>query len=182
MKIYTKTGDEGFTSLFGGTRISKDNIRIESYGSIDELNSFVGLLFEELQIQDVKLTLFQIQNRLFDIGSSLACDPEKEFKLESVTEEDTHLLESEIDRMESTLDPLKNFILPSGNKSIAVAHICRTVCRRAERRIVTLSNVSSVDKEIFHYLNRLSDYFFVCARYIAHSAGIADVKWQKKNQ
>ena len=182
MKIYTKTGDEGYTSLFGGARISKDHIRIEAYGTVDELNSFIGVLSDSLDNEHLRTVLHEVQNRLFDIGSVLATDPEKDFHLPSIDANDISLLETEIDAMEEVLVPLKNFILPSGHKSISAAHVCRTVCRRTERRLVSLSSASAVDQKLIQYLNRLSDFFFVLARYIAHDLGIEDTIWKQKNK
>ncbi len=178
MKIYTKTGDSGFTSLFGGARISKDDIRIESYGTIDELNSFVGSLYDACSDSRIKETLFIIQNKLFNIGSALACDPSSDFKLGSVTEDDVALVEKAIDQMEEKIPPLKNFILPSGHPLISKAHICRTVCRRAERRLVSLQNTATIDKEIAIYLNRLSDFFFVLARFFAVHFDVEEILWK----
>ncbi len=178
MKIYTKTGDEGFTSLFGGARISKDDIRIEAYGTVDELNSFVGRLYDECSIEDVKAQLFIVQNKLFNIGSVLACDPKADFKLTGVIAEDILFLENAIDKMDEELPPLKNFILPSGHSQVSAAHLCRTICRRAERRVVTLQNNTEVDHNITIYLNRLSDYFFLLARYVGHQLSVDEILWK----
>lgn len=178
MKIYTKTGDKGLTSLFGGARISKDDIRIEAYGTVDELNAFVGNLYDKLEITDVKEILFIVQNKLFNIGSILATDPSKNFNLPGINLEDVLLLEEQIDGMEQNLHPLKNFILPSGHEWVSSAHLCRTICRRAERRVITLSNSAEVDNNIIVYLNRLSDYFFVLSRYLISDLGIEEIKWK----
>jgi cob(I)alamin adenosyltransferase len=178
MKIYTKTGDTGFTSLFGGARISKDDIRIEAYGTVDELNAFVGTLYDACPHDETKQILFAIQNKLFNIGSVLACDPSSDFKLEGVGAEDVALIEQSIDIMEAALAPLKNFILPSGHLLISASHVCRTVCRRAERRVVALHKTAHVDEPIAVYLNRLSDYFFVLARYFAILMNVDEIKWQ----
>lgn len=178
MKIYTKTGDTGFTSLFGGARISKDDIRIEAYGTVDELNAFVGALYDACPHDDTKQVLFAIQNKLFNIGSVLACDPAADFKLDGVGVEDIVKIEQSIDAMEAALTPLKNFILPSGHTLISAAHLCRTVCRRAERRVVSLQKSAPVDEHITVYLNRLSDYFFVLARYMATLMDVEEIKWQ----
>ncbi len=178
MKIYTKTGDSGTTSLFGGKRISKDDLRIESYGTIDELNSFIGLLNTSFSDSDQNTLLLNIQNRLFDIGSSLACDPEKPLMTPDIRDEDIAALEYAMDKMDTQLQPLRNFILPGGISSVAYAHVCRTVCRRAERRLVSLSQDSAVDSKIVIYINRLSDYFFILGRYIAHIENIKEVIWK----
>lgn len=178
MKIYTKTGDEGTTSLFGGKKIEKDDLRIDAYGTVDELNSFIGLLHAKFDNVEQNQLLVQIQNRLFDIGSSLACDPEKPLVTPDVKEEDILLLENAMDNMEASLEPLRNFILPGGSLAISYAHVCRTICRRAERRVISLNHVSPVDKKIVKYLNRLSDYFFMLSRYIAHIEGVKEIPWK----
>lgn len=177
MKIYTKTGDKGMTGLFGGARISKDDIRIEAYGTLDELNSFIGTLITSIDLEDQNTILTEVQNRLFTIGSNLASDPSKEMITPDLTEDDIKQLEDAIDNMNEYLDPLRAFILPGGSMAIGLAHQCRTICRRAERRVVSLSNVSIVDEHIGRYLNRLSDYLFVLGRMIAKSQGIPEVNW-----
>ena len=179
MKIYTKTGDQGKTSLFGGRRISKDDLRIEAYGTIDELNSHLGLLCSSSTNAEIKIKLQQIQSYLFVIGSNLAADPEKSnLKIPALSDEQTQFLESEIDVMESQLTPLRFFILPGGDQSCSQAHLCRTVCRRAERRTVSLSQIEIVNDHILIYLNRLSDYFFVLARYLAHLNKSEEIYWK----
>ena len=179
MKIYTKTGDQGKTSLFGGRRISKDDLRIEAYGCIDELNSHIGLLCSSILLPDLKIKLQRIQSYLFVIGSNLAADPEKsDLKIPGLNQEQTQFLESEIDAMESHLSPLRFFILPGGDTLCAQSHLCRTVCRRAERRTVSLSQLESVDAQILIYLNRLSDFFFVLARYLAHLNNSEEIYWK----
>ncbi|MBK9272237.1 MAG: cob(I)yrinic acid a,c-diamide adenosyltransferase [Saprospiraceae bacterium] len=178
MKIYTKSGDKGTTGLFGGTRVDKDDIRVEAYGSLDELNSHVGMLRAMNKESDTDIWLSDIQKNLFIIGSHLATDPAKtNVKLPVMKADATHILEQAIDSMEQKLDPLKNFILPAGSVSVAQAHICRTICRRAERRVVSLSKIGKVDEYVIVFLNRLSDFFFVLARFIAHQTGINDVLW-----
>lgn len=167
MKIYTKTGDKGQTSLIGGTRVPKYHLRIETYGTVDELNSYVGLI----SCQDIgtpyKLLLKEIQDRLFTIGSSLAADPEKsKMKIPDLHDSDITRLENEMDAMNEELPPLKHFILPGGNTVVSYCHIARCVCRRAERLTVELAENSFVDEKITIYLNRLSDYLFVLARKI----------------
>lgn len=180
MKIYTKAGDDGNTSLFGGRRIPKYADRIESYGTVDELNSFLGLLKDEVEIEEVQTFLLKIQHNLFDIGSVLATDPNSDFKLPGVNESDVALIEESIDEMQEILPPLKHFILPGGHKAVSYAHICRTVCRRAERRVVAVSASEEVDKQIILYLNRLSDYFFVLGRYLGLKLNVEEVKWESK--
>ena len=180
-KIYTKTGDLGKTSLIGGTRVPKSHLRIESYGTVDELNSFIGFLFDQLTDETSKKILREIQDRLFTIGSSLACDPEKEpkMKLPDLKEEDIQLLEASIDEMNNALKPMKSFILPGGSMAVSSAHIARCVCRRAERICVNmLEHEMFVDPLVVKYLNRLSDHLFVLARYIAHLTGVSEVEWK----
>jgi cob(I)alamin adenosyltransferase len=182
-KIYTKTGDLGKTSLIGGTRVPKSHLRIESYGTIDELNSFIGFLYDQLADERSKNTLREIQDRLFTIGSSLACDPEKEpkMKLPDLKEEDVQLLEREIDAMNKVVKPMKSFILPGGSVIVSSAHIARCVCRRAERICVNmLEHEMFVDPLIVKYLNRLSDHLFILARYIAHLSGISEIEWKAR--
>ncbi len=177
MKIYTKTGDSGTTSLFGGKRVFKDDIRIEAYGTVDELNSFIGLLNTSFHEATQNYFLTEVQKRLFTIGSNLASDPEKRMITPDVTDEDIHTLENAMDTMDQLLEPLKNFILPGGDTAVAYAHVCRTVCRRAERKVITLHHGSPVDPKIIVYLNRLSDYFFVLSRYIGHSRDVPEIPW-----
>lgn len=180
MKIYTKTGDKGTTSLIGGTKVPKSHLRIEAYGTVDELNSYIGLVRDLLADDASRKTLQEIQDRLFTIGSSLACDPIKEPKMRipDLKASDIILLENEIDRMEKELSPMKSFILPGGHPIVSHLHIARCVCRRAERCCVRLELESlEVDQTILMYLNRLSDYLFVLARYAAHRLGLQDVPW-----
>ncbi len=177
MKIYTKTGDEGTTSLYGGKRIAKDDLRIEAYGTVDELNSFIGLLFASFQDVDQQAILTEIQNRLFTIGAALATDPDKPNTSSDVHTNDIEVLEAAMDNMDQLLPPLHNFILPGGNLAIAYAHVCRTVCRRAERRVISLASESTVDQNIIIYLNRLSDYFFILSRYLSHIHQVAEIPW-----
>lgn len=177
MKIYTKTGDDGTTSLYGGKRISKDDIRIESYGTVDELNSFIGLLSAQISMQESVARLIEIQKTLFNIGSQLANDPDKPLHVPTVTEEDIKVLETDIDTMNLELEPLKTFILPGGSMAIGTAHVCRTICRRAERRVIHLSKEGPIPDHIVQYLNRLSDYFFVLSRYIAYKTDTEELKW-----
>lgn len=178
MKIYTKTGDKGYTSLIGGTRVAKHHIRIESYGTVDELNSCIGLVACQDINQHEKEILKQIQDRLFTIGASLAADPEKaKMTLPDLKQEDITMLEQEIDDMNQVLPELRHFILPGGNNATSFCHIARCVCRRAERTTVQLAEESPVDERIIIYLNRLSDYLFVLARKIAMDGHITDNQW-----
>lgn len=183
IKIYTKTGDLGKTSLIGGTKVPKSSIRIEAYGTIDELNSYIGLTGDHLSDEPSKLILKEIQDRLFTIGSSLACDPEKEsgLKIPDLKEKDIELLEKEIDRMNEVLEPMKSFILPGGHIAISTAHVTRCVCRRAERLCVNMQeNNLFIEPLVIKYLNRLSDYLFVLARYAGHLQGVEDIPWKPR--
>jgi cob(I)alamin adenosyltransferase len=178
MKIYTKTGDKGYTSLIGGTRVPKHHLRIESYGTVDELNSYIGLIRDQdIQGHD-KLVLKEIQDRLFTIGSSLASDPEKsKMIIPDLHDRDITLLEKEMDAMNENLPELRHFILPGGNNAISFCHIARCVCRRAERLSVHLSEESRVEEKVNIYLNRLSDYLFVLARKIGNDLKIPENQW-----
>ena len=183
IKIYTKTGDLGKTSLIGGTKVPKSNIRIEAYGTIDELNSYIGLTSDHLSHEHSKAILKEIQDRLFTIGSSLACDPEKEplMKIPDLKESDIELLEKEIDEMNAELPPMRSFILPGGHIAISTAHVTRCVCRRAERLCVNMQeNDLFVDPLVIKYLNRLSDHLFVLARYIGHLLEVEDIPWKPR--
>jgi len=183
MKIYTKTGDLGKTSLIGGTKVPKSHIRIETYGTVDELNSHIGLLIDQLVDVPTKDMLKEIQDRLFTIGSSLACDPDREprMKIPDLKEEDIVLLENQMDSMNEVLPAMKSFILPGGNVSVSQAHICRCVCRRAERLCVHMQEEDIfIDALVIKYINRLSDYLFVVARYTAYLLGIAEVAWKPR--
>lgn len=182
-KIYTKTGDLGQTSLIGGTRVPKSHIRIESYGTVDELNSFIGFLNDQVDDSRTKKFLNEVQDRLFTIGSSLACDPDKEpkMKLPDLGEEDIKLVEEEIDALNTALPPMKSFILPGGSLPVSSAHLARCVCRRAERNCVNMVEQRMfVDPLVIKYLNRLSDYLFVAARYIAHLTGVKETEWKAR--
>jgi cob(I)alamin adenosyltransferase len=183
LKIYTKTGDRGTTSLIGGTKVPKSHIRIEAYGTVDELNSYIGLCKDLLADNQSKPILQEIQDRLFTMGSSLACDPEKEpkMKIPDLKETDITRLEEEIDRMHETLPPMKSFILPGGHPSVSHLHIARCICRRAERCCVRLElEREEVESIIIKYLNRLSDYLFVLARYIAHQLKAEEIPWKPR--
>ena len=177
MKIYTKTGDKGKTSLYGGTRISKSHNRIASYGNTDELNSFLGLLLSYIPNLDQRSLLLEVQNQLFVVGSHLAAGNDHDFKLPEIKESFITDLEKAIDTMNEVLPQLKHFVLPGGDQAIGYAHVCRTITRRAERSVVALSLEENVDEIIIVFLNRLSDYFFVLARYIALKHNIEEVKW-----
>ncbi len=186
MKIYTKTGDKGTTALIGGTRVPKHDIRIEAYGTVDELNSFTGLLRDKIDDKEIRDFLIKIQNELFNLGALLALDPEKKklpnnknrIELPPITAQSVQALEKEIDRMNEALPPMTHFILPGGHESVSVCHICRTVARRAERRTTALSEVSEVDPILIQYLNRLSDYLFVLARKLSKDLEIEEIKWE----
>lgn len=179
MKIYTKTGDTGQTALIGGTRVLKSHSRVSAYGTVDELNSWIGLLRDQAVIQpSEKVVILLIQDRLFIMGSLLAADPEKSrMKLPELTIDDVLILETEIDRMDALLPQLKNFILPGGHQSVSFCHLARCICRRAEREVVSLSTETLVDPMIIIYLNRLSDFLFTLARYWSMVAGAEEIPW-----
>lgn len=178
MKIYTKTGDKGLTSLIGGTRVQKFHLRIECYGTVDELNSYIGLILcQDIGVHYQK-TLKEIQDRLFTVGASLAADPEKSrMKIPDLHDQDIALLEIEMDVMNEALPELKHFILPGGNTVVSYCHIARCICRRAERLTVQLASESFVDEKMTIYLNRLSDYLFVLARKLNLDAGTEENIW-----
>jgi len=181
MKIYTKTGDIGETSLFGGRRVSKSELRIESYGTVDELNSWIGLLRDVNTNESERELLKEIQDRLFTIGSSLAADPENEkLKTPDLHEADVELLENGIDSMDEVLEELRHFVLPGGHVFVSYCHIARTVCRRAERLAVALHHHEAVHPLSIKYLNRLSDYLFTLSRKMAHDLKVEEVKWQPR--
>jgi cob(I)alamin adenosyltransferase len=181
-RIYTKTGDKGSTSLIGGTKVPKSHLRIESYGTVDELNSFIGLLGDHLPPSFPTL-IREIQDRLFTIGSSLACDPEKEpkFAIPDLHEADIQVLEKAIDTMDAELPAMKSFILPGGHPAISTAHVARCVCRRAERCCVRLQEeTGTVQPLVLQYLNRLSDYLFQLARFIGHRLEVPEIPWKPR--
>lgn len=181
MKIYTKSGDKGLTSLIGGTRVPKHDLRIESYGTVDELNSYIGMIKDYNLNQHDKDTLSEIQDRLFTIGASLASDPDKsKMKIPDLHLSDVSLLEKQIDLMNETLPELRHFVLPGGTQVVSFCHIARCVCRRAERIVVHLSNESFVDEIVIVYLNRLSDYLFVLARKFCFDLGIPENQWNPR--
>jgi cob(I)alamin adenosyltransferase len=183
MKIYTKTGDKGNTSLIGGTKIPKSHIRIETYGTVDELNSWIGLIRDLMSEKKIIDLLKEIQDRLFTVGSSLACDPDKETKLKipDLHETDVALLEQEIDFMNTKIPPMKYFILPGGHATISQIHIARCVCRRAERLCVHIQMEEQfVEPLVIKYINRLSDYLFVLARYMHNNLDIPEIPWKPR--
>jgi len=178
-RIYTKTGDGGETALFGGKRLPKDHIRIESYGTIDELNSYLGLVkgyLEDLKSQEL---IYSIQNQLFNIGSHLASVPEMQNQLPPINDQLILKMEQEIDRLTEFLPPLKNFILPGGHPSNSFCHIARCVCRRAERNVVSLDHSEKVDPIILQFLNRLSDYLFVLSRALSFWNHSEEIIWKQ---
>ena len=179
MKIYTKKGDTGTTQLIGGTRVSKHHIRIDAYGTVDELNSYIGLVADLIpSIPDQKEVLLKVQDRLFVIGSLLAADPEKnKMKLPELTQQDIELLENNIDKMDEQLPQMTHFILPGGHPTVSHCHIARCICRRAERNVTSLNEQSPVEPITIQYLNRLSDYLFTLCRMISKSNGVEEIKW-----
>ncbi|MCW3105233.1 MAG: ATP/cobalamin adenosyltransferase [Bacteroidetes bacterium] len=181
MKVYTKTGDKGQTSLIGGTRVPKHHMRIEAYGTVDELNSYIGLIRDQQISGDSKKILVEIQDRLFTIGSSLASDPERsKMKIPDLKEEDITLLEQEMDRMNETLPEMRSFVLPGGHTTVSYCHIARCVCRRAERLTIHLSENSFVAELVIIYLNRLSDYLFVLSRKLSHELNAEEIPWKPR--
>ena len=190
MKIYTKTGDTGETSLFGGNRVKKYNLRIEAYGTVDELNSNIGMIRDQKIDQTTFDSLIKIQNKLFTIGSMLATPPDKEklksgkdrLKIPKISEEDIQFLENEIDRMNESLKPMKSFILPGGHTTVSFCHIARCVCRRTERITVELNDNEVVNDNIIIYLNRLSDYLVVLARKLTVDNNATEIPWVTKTK
>lgn len=179
MKIYTKTGDKGMTSLVGGKRVPKNSARLESYGTIDELNSYLGMIRSFPIDPVITGELVEIQSRLFDVGGNLATDsedPNVTIRL-GVKEQDIELLEKAIDRMDAEVPPMKFFVLPGGDQVVSFCHIARTVCRRAERRILDLSTEAEVDELVLKYVNRLSDYLFILSRKLTNDLGMEEMKW-----
>ena len=189
LRIYTKTGDKGSTSLIGGTKVPKSHIRIEAYGTVDELNSWTGLCKDLLTHDEAgQIMLQEVQDRLFTLAASLACDPDKESKLKipDLSESDVTLLEKEIDRMEDVIPSMKSFIVPGGHPIVSHIHVARCVCRRAERCVVRMeaddpdASTLEVEPIIIKYLNRLSDYLFVLARFTGHQLGAAEIPWKPR--
>ncbi|MFY9310656.1 MAG: cob(I)yrinic acid a,c-diamide adenosyltransferase [Bacteroidia bacterium] len=180
-KIYTKTGDKGQTSLIGGTRVPKHHIRIEAYGTVDELNSYIGLIRDQQIDEQTKTLLIEIQDRLFTIGSSLASDPDKsKMKIPDLKEEDVTLLEQEMDKMNEVLPEMRSFVLPGGHTTVSFCHIARCVCRRAERLTIHLSEESYVADLVIKYLNRLSDYLFVLSRKLSQDLNAQEIPWKPR--
>jgi cob(I)alamin adenosyltransferase len=185
MKIYTKTGDEGTTALFGGTRVKKYNLRIDSYGTVDELNAYIGLIKDQNIHNSVKESLLKIQNELFTLGAMLATPPEKEtlksgqerLNIPKIDDKSIQFLENEIDKMETELPQMTHFILPGGHQAVSFCHVARCVCRRAERLCVALNDEQTINSDILKYLNRLSDYLFVLARKLSKDLQVAEIKW-----
>lgn len=182
MKIYTKKGDSGTTGLIGGTRLPKHHIRIESYGTVDELNSYIGLLRDLITDNAKAAVLLEIQDRLFTIGSHLAADPVKsKMTLPELYESDVTYLEKQIDEMDSELPPMKFFVLPGGHVTVSQCHIARCICRRAERLVSHLSESETVEPLISAYMNRLSDYLFILSRKLAHELNAVETPWRPRS-
>ncbi|MFQ3332619.1 MAG: cob(I)alamin adenosyltransferase [Thalassomonas sp.] len=180
MKVYTKKGDKGKTQLLGGSMVNKNHIKLECYGTIDELNAFIGNIYDQEISAFHKEVLLKIQNQLFNLGSIISFDGKKDkIKLPNVTTENIEMMEKAIDKMEESLPMLKNFILPSGHPTASICHIARTVCRRAERNLVALGQEQEINNLHIQYLNRLSDYLFVLARAILNENNAPEIEWQK---
>ena len=185
MKIYTKTGDKGTTALFGGTRVPKHNLRIEAYGTVDELNSYIGLIRDQKIASHIIDSLIRIQNELFTLGAMLATPPEKEIlkngkerlNIPKITPQSVEFLEKEIDNMNEELSPMTNFILPGGHQTVSFCHIARCVCRRSERLATALHEQEVINTDILTYLNRLSDYLFVLARKLTKDLQAKEIPW-----
>jgi cob(I)alamin adenosyltransferase len=184
MKIYTKVGDKGTTGLFGGPRVPKDHRRVAAYGDVDELNSSLGLARADCQDAELQAILARLQNQLFDLGSELATPDASRAPrvVPVVTEDEIVQMEQEIDRFDEELEPLRAFVLPAGTRLAADLHLARTICRRAERSIVTLDHSEPVDPEILKYVNRLSDLLFTLARVANHRGGVPEVKWEPRSR
>jgi cob(I)alamin adenosyltransferase len=181
MKIYTKTGDTGTTALFGGKRVSKADLRIDTYGTVDELNSWVGMVRDQEVNKKRESVLVEIQDRLFTIGSILATEPgNTKVKIPSLQADDILFLEKEIDAMDAALPPMKSFVLPGGHPSVSACHVARTVCRRAERLIIALHQAEQVDDQVIRYVNRLSDYLFMLSRMVAMELQAPETPWKPR--
>ncbi|MCE7863751.1 MAG: cob(I)yrinic acid a,c-diamide adenosyltransferase [Bacteroidetes bacterium CHB5] len=181
MKIYTKTGDQGSTSLFGGKRVLKSDLRIDTYGTIDELNSWMGVLRDQPVNQNRSAVLIEIQDRLFTIGSILATEPgNTKVKIPALAETDIQFLEKEIDSMDAALPPMKFFVLPGGHPAVSFGHVTRTVCRRAERLVIALNQTESINELVIKYLNRLSDYLFILCRSMTHELNAPETPWKPR--
>ncbi|MEI6512572.1 MAG: cob(I)yrinic acid a,c-diamide adenosyltransferase [bacterium] len=178
MRIYTKTGDRGETDLIGGKRVRKNDPRVEAYGTVDELNSHLGLSRAYLSYRDLAALIEQIQNHLFELGAELAGSTEKSDPHLCVTTSHVEFLEHAIDKLENDIEPLNAFILPGGTPVAAQLHIARSVCRNAERKVIALSEIEEINPEIIRYLNRLSDFLFTSARTVNQRAGYSDLKWR----
>lgn len=191
MKIYTKTGDKGTTALFGGTRVPKHSLRLESYGTVDELNAHLGLIRDQDIAEQHKKTLFKIQKDLFTLGAILATDPQKtqlkngkeRLNIKKIKESDINMLENEMDAMEASLPPMTHFVLPGGHQTVSFCHIARCVCRRAERHATALYEREPFDELVLQYINRLSDYLFMLARKLTQDLEAEEIKWipEKEN-
>lgn len=179
-KIYTKKGDKGETSLFGGKRLSKHHLRIETYGTVDELNAYVGLVRDCIKEKALRDLLKRIQDTLFTLGGILASAPGKKPDSLNLKKEEITILEEAIDQMEDKLPALKNFILPGGHTTVSYCHLARVVCRRAERRAVELAQAEEVEDIAVRYLNRLSDYLFVLSRKLGQDLGVKEVEWKSR--
>lgn len=182
MKVYTKTGDKGETSLIGGTRVKKSHLRIEAYGTVDELNSFIGVVRDQEVNQKRQPILAEIQDRLFTIGATLATDPDRDTKkqLPDLHESDIQFLEEQMDLLDQTLPPLRHFILPGGHPAVSFCHVARSVCRRAERIAIALQEESFVADLVIKYLNRLSDFLFVLSRANSLELGVEEITWKPR--
>jgi cob(I)alamin adenosyltransferase len=181
MKIYTKTGDGGSTSLFGGSRVPKSHLRIEAYGTIDELNAWIGLLRDQPVNENRADTLTEIQDRLFTLGSLLATEPgNTKVKTPPLRQQDVVFLEQQMDSMNEQLPPMRSFVLPGGHPSVSLCHIARTVCRRAERCVIALHQTEPVEPLIIQYINRLSDYLFVLARLMGRELQATEIPWKPR--
>lgn len=182
MKIYTKTGDTGQTGLIGGRRVSKADLRLDAYGTVDELNSWIGLVRDQPVNSERRELLKEVQDRLFTIGAELATDPQKAPKqiMPAIVPADVTLLETSMDSMDEELPELRAFVLPGGHQSVSFCHVARTVCRRTERLVIALNGTSPVDPLIIQYLNRLSDYLFVLSRLMAQNLNIDEIEWKPR--
>jgi cob(I)alamin adenosyltransferase len=181
MKIYTKTGDAGTTALFGGQRVSKAHLRIETYGTVDELNAYIGLVRDQEVNQKRKAVLVEVQDRLFTVGAILATEPgNTKVKVPALSEVDITFLEKEIDAMDGELPPMRFFVLPGGHPSVSFCHVARTVCRRAERLVVALNDQEPIDPLVIKYINRLSDYLFQLSRKMSHELNAEETAWKPR--
>ena len=180
MKVYTKTGDKGETSLIGGVRVPKYDLRIQSYGTVDELNSFIGLIRDQEIKEEHYNELIEIQDRLFTIGSILASDPKSKMKIPELEKKDIEFLEKAVDKMDEKLEPMRSFVLPGGHTTVSYTHVARCVCRRAERNTIELANNVDVSPLVIQYLNRLSDYLFVLSRKFTLDLKADEIPWKPR--